>query len=64
MQVHKVMEVIITLNPVEVLEFKKLMEIVHKVVHDGWDSLADGELLEEFYPVSRYLVDDLLNAVK
>lgn len=64
MQVHKVMEVIITLNPVEVLEFKKLMEIVHKVVHDGWDNMEDGELSEEFYSVSRYLVDDLLDAVK
>lgn len=64
MQVHKKTEVIITLDALEVLEFKKLMEIVHKIVHDGWDSLEDGELLEEFYPVSRYLVDDLLDAVK
>lgn len=64
MQTHKTMEVIITLNSIEVLEFKKLMEIIHKVVHDGWDNLEDGELLEEFHSVSRYLVDDLLDAVK
>lgn len=64
METHKKLEVTITLNAIEVLELRKLMEIVHKVTHYGWDSFEDGELNEAFDVVSRYLVEDLLNAVK